>query len=86
LVGPVEIPSGTFAWFADPDGNTIGLFRRTSWPKRIEEKGKVSAGLEHQVETESGLALTSNLSGGWRGLPGGRARAQAAGMRDRREG
>jgi uncharacterized protein len=26
LVPPVEIPSGTFAWFADPEGNTIGLF------------------------------------------------------------
>jgi hypothetical protein len=27
LVPPVEIPSGTFAWFADPDGNTIGLWK-----------------------------------------------------------
>jgi len=27
LVPPVEIPSGTFAWFADPEGNTIGLFK-----------------------------------------------------------
>lgn len=26
LVGPVEIPSGTFAWMADPEGNTIGLY------------------------------------------------------------
>ena len=26
-VPPVEIPSGTFAWFADPDGNTIGLWK-----------------------------------------------------------
>ena len=26
LVPPVEVPGqGSFAWFADPDGNTIGL-------------------------------------------------------------
>lgn len=27
LVGPIDIPAGTFAWFADPDGNTIGLLK-----------------------------------------------------------
>jgi predicted enzyme related to lactoylglutathione lyase len=27
LVPPVEIPTATFAWFADPDGNTIGLWK-----------------------------------------------------------
>jgi predicted enzyme related to lactoylglutathione lyase len=27
LVPPAEIPTGTFAWFADPDGNTIGLWK-----------------------------------------------------------
>jgi uncharacterized protein len=27
LVPPVEIPTGTFAWFADPGGNTIGLWK-----------------------------------------------------------
>lgn len=27
LVKPVEIPTGTFAWFADPEGNTIGLWK-----------------------------------------------------------
>jgi uncharacterized protein len=28
LVPPVEIPGmGSFAWFADPDGNTIGLWK-----------------------------------------------------------
>jgi predicted enzyme related to lactoylglutathione lyase len=27
LVGPIEIPTGTFAWFADPEGNTIGLWK-----------------------------------------------------------
>jgi predicted enzyme related to lactoylglutathione lyase len=27
LVGPIKIPAGTFAWFADPDGNTIGLLK-----------------------------------------------------------
>lgn len=28
VVGPVEIPTGIFAWFSDPDGNTIGLLKR----------------------------------------------------------
>ena len=28
VVPPVKIPTGTFAWFADPDGNTIGLLQR----------------------------------------------------------
>lgn len=27
LVPPVEIPTGTFAWFADIGGNTIGLWK-----------------------------------------------------------
>lgn len=27
LVGPIEIPAGTFAWLADPEGNTIGLWK-----------------------------------------------------------
>src|SRR4051812_36766926 len=27
LVGPIRIPTGTFAWFADPEGNTIGLLK-----------------------------------------------------------
>jgi predicted enzyme related to lactoylglutathione lyase len=27
LVPPVEIPTGTFAWIADPGGNTIGLWK-----------------------------------------------------------
>ncbi len=27
LVPPVEIPTGTFAWFADAEGNTIGLWK-----------------------------------------------------------
>ncbi len=27
LVPPVKIPTGTFAWFADPEGNTIGLLK-----------------------------------------------------------
>jgi hypothetical protein len=27
LVGPVTIPTGTFAWIADPDGNTVGLWK-----------------------------------------------------------
>jgi len=27
LVPPVTIPTGTFAWLADPDGNTVGLWK-----------------------------------------------------------
>jgi predicted enzyme related to lactoylglutathione lyase len=27
LVPPITIPAGTFAWFADLDGNTIGLIK-----------------------------------------------------------
>ena len=27
VVPPVEIPTGTFAWFADPEGTTIGLWK-----------------------------------------------------------
>ncbi len=27
IVPPVEIPTGTFAWFADPEGNTVGLWK-----------------------------------------------------------
>jgi predicted enzyme related to lactoylglutathione lyase len=27
VVPPVTIPTGTFAWFADPDGNTVGLWK-----------------------------------------------------------
>jgi catechol 2,3-dioxygenase-like lactoylglutathione lyase family enzyme len=27
LVPPVDLPTGSFAWFADPDGNTIGLWK-----------------------------------------------------------
>ena len=27
LVPPVTIPTGTFAWMADPDGNTVGLWK-----------------------------------------------------------
>ena len=27
LVPPVDIPTGSFAWFADPDGNTVGLWK-----------------------------------------------------------
>ena len=28
VVPPVKIPTGTFAWFSDLDGNTIGLLKR----------------------------------------------------------
>lgn len=28
LVGPIPIPTGTFAWFTDPEGNTVGLLQR----------------------------------------------------------
>jgi predicted enzyme related to lactoylglutathione lyase len=27
LVPPVKIPTGTFAWMQDPEGNTIGLWK-----------------------------------------------------------
>ncbi len=27
IVRPVDIPTGTFAWFADPDGNVLGLWK-----------------------------------------------------------
>ena len=27
VVPPVALPDGTFAWFADPEGNTIGLWQ-----------------------------------------------------------
>lgn len=30
LVPPVDIPAGTFAWFADPEGNTVGLWKSKS--------------------------------------------------------
>jgi len=28
IVGPIEIESGWFAWFSDPDGNTVGLWKQ----------------------------------------------------------
>jgi predicted enzyme related to lactoylglutathione lyase len=28
IVGPIPIPTGTFAWFADPEGNAIGLLQK----------------------------------------------------------
>jgi predicted enzyme related to lactoylglutathione lyase len=34
VVPPVAIPGGIFVWFADPEGNTIGLFQeQTLSPK-----------------------------------------------------
>ncbi|SRR5579871_6664652 len=27
VVGPIEIPTGSFAWMADPEGTVIGLFK-----------------------------------------------------------
>jgi predicted enzyme related to lactoylglutathione lyase len=30
LVPKVDIPMGSFAWFADPDGNTVGLWTPTT--------------------------------------------------------
>ena len=30
LVPPVKIPTGTFAWFSDIDGNMIGLLKRNA--------------------------------------------------------
>jgi uncharacterized protein len=28
IVGPIPIPTGIFAWFSDPDGNTVGLIQQ----------------------------------------------------------
>jgi uncharacterized protein len=30
LVPPVNIPTGTFAWMQDPEGNTVGLWKNAS--------------------------------------------------------
>jgi len=30
LVGPIDIPTGTFAWIQDPEGNTVGLWKNKS--------------------------------------------------------
>ena len=30
LVPKVDIPTGSFAWFADPEGNTVGLWKPTT--------------------------------------------------------
>ena len=30
VVPPIKIPTGTFAWFSDLDGNTIGLLKRNA--------------------------------------------------------
>jgi len=30
LVGPIKIPTGTFAWIQDPQGNTVGLWKDAS--------------------------------------------------------
>lgn len=30
IVGPIPIPTGTFAWFSDIDGNTVGLLQPKS--------------------------------------------------------
>ena len=27
IVPPIEIPTGTFAWFSDVEGNTVGLWK-----------------------------------------------------------
>jgi predicted enzyme related to lactoylglutathione lyase len=28
IVGPIDIPAGSFAWMADPEGTVIGLLKR----------------------------------------------------------
>ncbi len=30
VVPPIKIPTGTFAWFSDLDGNTIGLLKKNA--------------------------------------------------------
>ncbi len=32
IVGPIPIPTGSFAWFSDPDGTTVGLIQPKSQP------------------------------------------------------
>lgn len=32
VVSPVEIPTGRFAWMADPDGNVVGLLQPKAQP------------------------------------------------------
>ena len=32
IVGPIPIPSGTFAWFADPEGRQVGLIQPSADP------------------------------------------------------
>jgi uncharacterized protein len=27
IVGPIDLPTGSFAWFSDPGGNTVGLWK-----------------------------------------------------------
>ena len=34
LVPPVEIPTGRFAWMADPDGNVVGLLQPKAQPAK----------------------------------------------------
>jgi uncharacterized protein len=34
VVPPVAIPGGIFAWLADPEGNTIGLFQEQTLPPK----------------------------------------------------
>lgn len=34
LVPPVEIPTGRFAWMADPDGNVVGLLQPKTPPAK----------------------------------------------------
>jgi predicted enzyme related to lactoylglutathione lyase len=36
LVPPVEIPTGTFAWMQDPEGNTVGLWEGEEVKQRAE--------------------------------------------------
>ena len=33
IVPPIPIPTGMFAWLADPDGNTVGLVQRKVSPQ-----------------------------------------------------
>jgi predicted enzyme related to lactoylglutathione lyase len=37
LVGPVDLPTGSFAWLADPDENIIGLWKPR--PPEAKEEG-----------------------------------------------
>jgi predicted enzyme related to lactoylglutathione lyase len=41
LVPPVDIPAGTFAWLADPDGNTVGIWKWRTTGAGQDDRGEI---------------------------------------------